>query len=118
MSEISEKGTQLINQFAGALLFSTFGIEPSGDEQENLESYIAALEAEVAELRAFRDGYDPKVRLPKEDKDYPGYSTPVLTFGHSPDGVDFEVERLALYDDYSDGYVIRWYLLPPPAERG
>ena len=58
MSEISEKGTQLINQFAGALLFSTFGIEPSGDEQENLESYIAALEAENAELREGRAPYD------------------------------------------------------------
>ncbi len=68
---------------------------------------------ELEELRAYRDGYDPKERLP-ETEDY------YLTELELNDG---DIHIIPLYFSHGEfnkscGIVIRWYPLPPAGKEG
>ena len=65
MSEISERD----NRFVKALKIAKtccVGFEGTTEDAGELLAYISALEAEVAALKPYRDGFDPKVRMPNE----------------------------------------------------
>lgn len=72
MSEISEEATNLIDNFEYAVedavsdYMMAGGASYKNQARYNLEDYIAELEAEVEELKPYRDGYDPEEDFPPE----------------------------------------------------
>ena len=83
---------------------------------EKLEARIAALEAEIAVLKEYRDGHDPKVDFPQEDVDV------IMR-----DGCD-QFFTVRYYHDMNwfynyesrwfadDPGLLRWYPIPPLPE--
>jgi len=68
---ISEKAGKFINDFAVAVMNNSRTLSAEYIEQEEaaekaLVDYIADLEAENAELRSYRDGYNTNEKLPEE----------------------------------------------------
>ena len=72
MSEISEEATNLIDNFEYAVedavsdYTMACGASQKHQARRNLEDYIAELEAEVTELKPYRDGYDAYEDFPEE----------------------------------------------------
>lgn len=75
----------------------------------DLEAEVTRLQAQVAELLPYRDGYDPKEKLPDADE------RAVIQIKHGTD----RWHSISLWDGYwigaGSGYVVRWY---PIATKG
>ena len=91
-------------------------------EVELLMTYIADLEAEVEALRPYRDGYDPKERLPEVNKYEPNTSVNVDALILTASGVVFwdtlyyhfdKKEWLGIRDNM---VILRWYPELPYSE--
>ena len=91
-------------------------------ESNELKAYIAELEAEVEALRPYRDGYDPKERLPEVNKYEPDTSVNVDALILTASGVVFwgtpyyhfgKKEWLGIRDNM---VILRWYPQLPYSE--
>ena len=138
MSEISEKGRKLLDQYWDAVIgyerMSGYINYEEAEEMalDELSSYIAALEAEVAELEAERRWIPVSERLPEIDDDdvkeydvvltYP-YEQEVITATWSYDNTGKTCRRLWLdcrSDEWSavdiTEHVTHWRERPTPPE--
>lgn len=132
MKQISEKADLLICEFRVAvrnLVINNFVGYINKSEtkrydkaQSKLEYYIATLEAEVEALRPYRDGYDPKERLPEVNKYEPNTSVNVDALILTASGVVFwgtlyyhfgKKEWLGVRDNM---VILRWYPELPYSE--
>jgi hypothetical protein len=90
--------------------------------RDEVSDYIATLEAEVEALRPYRDGYDPKERLPEVNKYEPDTSVNVDALILTASGVVFwgtlyyhfgKKEWLGIRDNM---VILRWYPELPYSE--
>jgi len=105
---ISEKAGKFINDFAVAVMNNSRTLSAEYIEQEEaaekaLVDYIADLEAENAELRSYRDGYNTNEKLPEE-----GQKVLVIKNGeYSTYNFSMHLWRSLLAPDFE-----RWWPLP------
>lgn len=105
---ISEKAGTLIDDFAIAVVNNSRTLSAEYIEQEEaaekaLVDYIADLEAENAELRSYRDGYNTNEKLPEE-----GQKVLVIKNGeYSTYNFSMHLWRSLLAPDFE-----RWWPLP------
>ena len=108
MSEISEHADDLIDDFEDATVDSYRAGAPSEYEHyletyKALFDYIATLEAEVAALKPYRDGYDPKIDKPDE-----GIWVLMRDCDDNFFDVTYDPELGWYFNDNGDG-TINWY---------
>ena len=108
MSEISEHADDLIDDFEDATVDSYRAGAPSEYEHyletyKALFDYIATLEAEVAALKPYRDGYDPKVTPPTKEGKY--------IFGYRNGHVNMSWS-FGKPDEFTQDDIVRWWPLP------
>ena len=122
MRKLSKKAKRLIIDFSSAAAdLTNKAIRPNfiqfGEARAALMDYIAELEAEVAELKPYRDGYDPKKVFPPEAewvwmRDCDDNIEPVqynhiaeIYWNYMPGDCD----ELYCYWHPNDGDIRRWY---------
>lgn len=88
--------------------------------RDEVSDYIATLESEVEALRPYRDGYDPKERLPEKDPEYRIFSVDVLIAlpaGEFAIGwYSFPEDVWFLYGYKEANNIVAWYPLPKKQE--